>query len=101
MWEPAVLTLLLPRPPHSDEEEEILGSLVCDVILRLGQRGLSLRVISVKQPEQREHRVFVVRRHSGVCPEARRSPRLELFYNPESERHISNIHAQFRIDVPI
>lgn len=33
MCEPSVLTLLPPRPPHSDGEEEILGSLVYDVIL--------------------------------------------------------------------
>lgn len=34
MCEPSVLILLPPpRPPHSDREEEILGSLVYDVIL--------------------------------------------------------------------
>lgn len=48
-----------------------------------------------------EHVVFVVHHHSSVCLKALWSHRLELFYNPESEPHISNIYGQFIIDVPI
>lgn len=63
--------------------------------------NLNVRIASKKVWKQMEHFLLVVRHHSCVCPKAHWSRRVELFYNPASESHISNIYGQFVTDVPI